>query len=125
MNYKIAFRMLENAGSALAFATVTLNDQIEIPGFKIVKGKNGLFVGMPQTPGKEKEDGTRDYFDNIRFTDFDSETKRSAYKDELSKMILDAYNAEVKAATRATSANANATAPTPTGARPGRRTAPF
>ena len=126
MNYKIAFKMLEGMGTALAFATVTINDQIEIPGFKIVSGSKGVFVGMPQTAGKENaETGKREYYDNVRFTDFDTETKRSAHKDELCKMILDAYNREVGASKRATSASANASAPTPSGARPGGKKAPF
>ena len=35
-----------------AMVDVAVNEEILIKGFKVVNGKNGLFVGLPSQPGK-------------------------------------------------------------------------
>lgn len=46
-------------GSTLkAFAEITLNKEFVIKSIRVVDGSKGLFVGMPQTKGKNDE-----YFD--------------------------------------------------------------
>ena len=44
---------LDGAGAIKAFCDVAFNDEIVIKGFKIVEGKDGLFVSMPCEAGKD------------------------------------------------------------------------
>ena len=46
---------LPDAGSLKAFADVALNDQIVIRGVRVLSGKKGLFVSMPQEQGKDNK----------------------------------------------------------------------
>lgn len=46
------------ANNLKAFASITLNEAFVVTGLKILEGKKGLFVTMPQTSGKDNE-----YFD--------------------------------------------------------------
>ena len=47
-------------GSLVAFANITIDDELVIKGIKVVDGKKGLFVSMPCTQG---EDGK--YYDDV------------------------------------------------------------
>lgn len=40
-------------GSTKGFATITLDSAFVVSGLVIVEGKNGLFVSMPNTLGKD------------------------------------------------------------------------
>ena len=42
----------DNDGATKAMVDVAVNEEILIKGFKVVNGKNGLFVGLPSQPGK-------------------------------------------------------------------------
>ena len=42
-----------------AFARVTLNNEIVLTGIKVIKGDNGLFIGMPSKLNEK----TKEYFD--------------------------------------------------------------
>ena len=44
---------LPEGGRMKAFVDVSINEQILIKGLRIVEGKNGLFVSMPQEKGKD------------------------------------------------------------------------
>lgn len=44
---------MEGDGSLKAFVDVVISDAFLIRGMRIVKGKNGLFVGMPRELGKD------------------------------------------------------------------------
>jgi stage V sporulation protein G len=43
----------EGSGITKAICDVSLSDQFLIKGFRIIEGKNGLFVGVPREPGKD------------------------------------------------------------------------
>jgi stage V sporulation protein G len=45
------FRM-SNDGPVKAFADIQIDEDYIVKGFKIVEGKDGLFVGMPSEAGK-------------------------------------------------------------------------
>lgn len=101
-----------------AFGTLIIDELIELDGFKIFEGPKGLFVAPPSTISqKTGDDGKPIYYDNIRFLDMDEE-KRSAAKDEISEVILEAYKAQLSTNTRATTATSRTNDPTPTGKRP-------
>ena len=42
----------ENDSPIKAFCDIQFSDDFIVKGFKIVQGKEGLFVGMPSEPGK-------------------------------------------------------------------------
>ncbi|NTV30046.1 MAG: hypothetical protein HGA80_08215 [Candidatus Omnitrophica bacterium] len=46
---------LPDAGSLKAFADVAVNDALVIKGIRVVSGKKGLFVSMPQEQGKDNK----------------------------------------------------------------------
>ena len=53
-------RVKSDKSSLVAFANITIDDELVIKGIKIVDGKKGLFVSMPCTQG---EDGK--YYDDV------------------------------------------------------------
>jgi stage V sporulation protein G len=72
----------ENSGALKAFADITINDVLVVKGLRVVEGKNGLFVSMPQTQGKDNR-----WYDSISPV---SAEARQAIQDE----VLAAYNEE-------------------------------
>ena len=69
----------DGEGPLKAMCDVTLGGQIVIKGFRIVNGRNGLFVGLPQELGKNGK-----WYDRVQpLTD---QTKQ-----ELTDTVLKAY----------------------------------
>lgn len=46
---------LPDAGNLKAFADVAVNDALVIKGIRVLSGKKGLFVSMPQEQGKDNK----------------------------------------------------------------------
>lgn len=69
---------IEGAGSTKAFATLEFDKQLVISGFRIIDGKSGLFVSMPQ---KKHND---EYFDVVY-----PNSKKG--REVLTNIILNAY----------------------------------
>lgn len=89
-NYSFNIRKL-NSGSALkAFVTLIIDDVMSIEGFKIVNGRNGLFVSVPSHKGTVTEEGQQveKYFDDVRFIG-DSGLEVG---NEIKNAMLDAYH---------------------------------
>ena len=66
-------------GPTKAVCDVAISDAFLVKGFRIVEGKNGLFVGVPQDVGKDGK-----WYDNA----FPLTT---AVREELNKAVLSAY----------------------------------
>ncbi len=43
----------ENSGALKAFVDIDINYVLVVKGLRVVEGKNGLFVSMPQSQGKD------------------------------------------------------------------------
>lgn len=86
----VKIRKIENAGTLLAKADVTLDDKFVCRDFRVIQGSNGPFVGMPTGAPYEK-DGKKVYPDL-----FFPITKEA--REELVKAIMEAYNATEPAA---------------------------
>jgi DNA-binding cell septation regulator SpoVG len=89
-NYSFNIRRL-NSGSALkAFVTLIIDDVMSIEGFKIVNGRNGLFVSVPSHKGTVTEEGQQveKYFDDVRFLGDNG----IEVGNEIKNAMLDAYN---------------------------------
>ena len=89
-SYDVKVRKINSTSNLKAFVTLVIEGILEVDGFKVIDGKNGLFVSVPSHKGTVMEDGVKvdKYFDDVRFigepgTEFSNEVKTA---------ILNAYN---------------------------------
>lgn len=124
MKFSAKITVPENqTGSLRAFATLVIDELIELQGLRVVEGAKGLFVAMPSTKSNKKDEEGKDiWYDNIRFQDWDDEAKSSATRQLIGEIVLAAYNKQTKQNTRQQSANARTTGARPTNNRPANRT---
>jgi DNA-binding cell septation regulator SpoVG len=93
-SYDVKVRKINSTSNLKAFVTLVVEGVLEIDGFKVINGKNGLFVSVPSHKGTVMEDGQKveKYFDDVRFvgepgTEFSNESdavkaKNTAQKQE-------------------------------------------
>lgn len=62
-----------------AFADIIVNDALLIKGIKVLDGKRGLFVSMPQEQAKDKK-----WYDSVRCLTQDT-------RDQITEVVLAAY----------------------------------
>lgn len=79
----VRVRKVEKDGKMRAVASITIDDEFVVHDIKVIEGDKGLFIAMPSRKGSNDE--YRDIAHPIN-----SETR-----DRLSKIILDAYAAEM------------------------------
>ena len=89
-SYDVKVRKINSASNLKAFVTLVVEGVLEIDGFKVINGKNGLFVSVPSHKGSVMEDGQKveKYFDDVRFVG----EPGIEFSNELKTSILDAYN---------------------------------
>ena len=94
-NYTIKIRPIRTASKLKAFASILIDDIMEVDGFKIIDGSKGLFVTPPSHKGTVTEDGVQveKYFDDIRFPGEEG----IEFSNELKQSILDSYKETVPA----------------------------
>jgi DNA-binding cell septation regulator SpoVG len=122
-NFEVKVRPISNSTSKVkAMCSIVLNEVIEIDGFKLVNGSNGMFISPPAHKGTGKDQNGNDvekWYDDVRFLP----EVGDSFKQELQDEIIKVYNSlqsggnskprqeEVKPATinatRATAASAN------------------
>ena len=73
------FKLPDN-GPMKAFVDLNINDLIVIKGLRVVQGRQGLFVSMPQEQGKDKR-----WYDSIRCLN-------DGIKNTINEMVLQAYH---------------------------------
>ncbi|MFH2033067.1 MAG: SpoVG family protein [Bacteroidota bacterium] len=73
---------MENGNSLKAYADITVNDSILIKSLRVVEGKNGLFVSMPQQQAKDDK-----WYESVKCLNSD-------VKEYISDTILYAYQHE-------------------------------
>ena len=73
---------LQNGSMLKAFADITINDSLLIKGLRVVEGKHGPFVSMPQMQGADKK-----WYDVVRCL-------RDEVKEQISDTVLYAYQNE-------------------------------
>lgn len=78
------FPLSKKDSTLKAFASITIDDAICITGIRIVEGKNGLFMSMPQS-----KDNDGEYHDIVYPI-----TKEA--REELEAAVLDAYDDAAK-----------------------------
>lgn len=62
-----------------AFADIIVNDALLVKGIKVLEGKNGLFVSMPQEQAKDKK-----WYDSVRCLTKD-------VREQITEVVLSAY----------------------------------
>ena len=70
---------LNGDGALKAFCDISVLDSLVINGLRVVEGKEGLFVGMPQEAGKDGK-----WYNTV------IPLKREI-KDEIERIVLEAY----------------------------------
>jgi stage V sporulation protein G len=106
-SYSISIRKFKNPSSKLkAFVTVTIDDIMDLEGFKVIDGSKGLFVSVPSHKGTVEEEGVRvdKYFDDIRF----KSDEGIAFAEELKRSIIEEYTKSGSGKTSTTSRAATA-----------------
>lgn len=100
INYSVRVFQIQNPKSKLVgFGSLLIEDMIQVDGFKIFDGTNGLFVKAPAHEGKNKE-GERAWYDDVKFigddgkpVDFkDKESAAALCRDEIFKSMIEAYH---------------------------------
>lgn len=74
---------LDGDGTLKAFADVVIDDTLLLKGFRVVDGKNGLFVGMPQERSKQGK-----WFETV------IPLTKTAHT-QMTSAVLEAYGAQI------------------------------
>lgn len=74
---------LEGDRPLKAFVDIALNDAVLIKGIKVIMGKEGLFVSMPQEQGKDNK-----WYESVRCLKKD-------IREQISEVVLNAYQAQI------------------------------
>lgn len=70
---------LDGTGATKAFCDISVLDSFVIHGLRVVEGKEGLFVSMPQEAGKDGK-----WYNTVI-------PLRREVKDEIERLVLEAY----------------------------------
>lgn len=82
------YTMNDTNSKTVALATVTIADCLVLTGLRIVKGKKGLFVSMPQRKLSKPDKNGNEYADVFFPVTHD-------FREELNNAILDEYDKKV------------------------------
>ena len=119
INYSVKVFPFQSNSKVVAYATLVIEDVVEISGFKIINGAKGLFVGPPQKKGKDKKTGEEKWYDDIRFLEEVPEGQyRGPLAEEIYRAMIDTYQEKAQGNARGSAAGAQTRTPRPTGSRP-------
>ena len=82
------YTLNDSNSKTVALATVTISDCLVLTGLKIVKGKKGMFVSMPQRKLSKPDKNGNEYADIFFPVTHD-------FREELNNAVLDAYDEKV------------------------------
>ena len=82
------YTLNDTNSKTVALATVTISDCLVLTGLRIVKGKKGMFVAMPQRKLSKPDKNGNEYADIFFPVNHD-------FREELNNAILDEYNKKV------------------------------
>ena len=82
------YTLNDSNSKTVALATVTISDCLVLTGLRIVKGKKGMFVSMPQRKLSKPDKNGNEYADIFFPVTHD-------FREELNDAILDAYDDKV------------------------------
>ena len=106
-SYTVKVNKIRNPRSKIvAFASLIIDEVLQIEGFKVIDGSKGLFVSPPQHKGKDKE-GNDTWYEDVRFIGEDN--MRETVKKEIHTTIINEYQKQQGTTSRATAAQSHAT----------------
>lgn len=82
------YTLNDTNSKTVALATVTISDCLVLTGLRIVKGKKGMFVSMPQRKLSKPDKNGNEYADIFFPVTHD-------FREELNNAILDEYDKKV------------------------------
>ena len=82
------YTLNDSNSKTVALATVTISDCLVLTGLRIVKGKKGMFVSMPQRKLSKPDKNGNEYADIFFPVTHD-------FREELNDAVLDAYDDKV------------------------------
>lgn len=82
------YTLNDSNSKTVALATVTIDDCLVLTGLRIVKGKKGMFVSMPQRKLSKPDKNGNEYADIFFPVTHD-------FREELNNAILDEYDKKV------------------------------
>ena len=82
------YTLNDTNSKTVALATVTISDCLVLTGLKIVKGKKGMFVSMPQRKLSKPDKNGNEYADIFFPVTHD-------FREELNNAVLDEYDKKV------------------------------
>lgn len=82
------YTLNDTNSKTVALATVTIDDCLVLTGLRIVKGKKGMFVSMPQRKLSKPDKNGNEYADIFFPVTHD-------FREELNNAILDEYDKKV------------------------------
>lgn len=82
------YTLNDSNSKTVALATVTIADCLVLTGLKIVKGKNGMFVSMPQRKLSKPDKNGNEYADIFFPVTHD-------FREQLTNAVLDEYDKKV------------------------------
>lgn len=94
----------------VAWASLVLDDLVEVKNFKIFNGSNGLFVSAPSKKSdKQDENGKDIYYNDVRFLgDKPEGVWQTDFQKEVFAAMVDEFTKAEPADTRATAAKTQA-----------------
>lgn len=90
----------------MGFASLVIEDSLEVHGFRIINGAKGLFVSPPQHKGKGTDEAGNEiekWYDDVRFVGDNYEQVR----DEVKNSIIEAFGGSARADAAKAQANHN------------------
>ena len=102
-SYSVKVNTIQNPkASTKAFANLIIEDILEVCGFRIVDGRNGLFVSPPQKKGADDK-----WYNDVRFLEEKDENEhKGKFQTEVENEILKEYR-KVAGTSRGSSATAH------------------
>lgn len=82
------YTLNDSNSKTVAFATVTIADCLVLTGLKIVSGRKGMFVSMPQRKLSKPDKNGNEYADIFFPVTHD-------FREELNNAILDEYDKKI------------------------------
>ena len=80
LEFKVSrLHKLNGDGPTKAFCDICISDEFLVKGFRVVEGKEGLFVGLPSDPGKDGK-----WYDKVMLL-------TDEVREELKTVVLSAY----------------------------------
>lgn len=115
LSFSVEVFPIQNPQSKLvAFASLIIDDTVEVKNFRIVDGRNGLFVSDPQTKSNKQDENGKDiWYPDVKFLGDKVDDYSTAFQKEVYEAMLNAYRQKTAGSTRNAATEAQAASQSP------------